>query len=210
MVVIGPISTPENAHSSARQRERQRAGEVGRNADQPRADAIDARSRAAPCRRACGRRTVRARRSARRWCATTSRLCTLMFMPPTVEGRRRECRRARAFGAEEPQAEPGQREMHRDRDDQQHEHAGFGERLVGDPIEQRSQRRHSASVSTHLRRRTAAAAAPATQPAARDRAAGTPRPAAASRRGSRRAFAAPHARPTPPSRRRRRPCRSGA
>ena len=52
-----------------------------------------------------------------------------------------EARVAKALGAEEEQAQPGQREMHADRDDQQHQHRRVGERLRRRGGRQRAERR---------------------------------------------------------------------
>ena len=45
-----------------------------------------------------------------------------------------------AFGTEEQQAKPDQREMQRDRDGQQQQHRGVGDRTEHDAIEQRRDR----------------------------------------------------------------------
>ena len=60
---------------------------------------------------------------------------------PADEARVPEARIAEALGAEEDEAQAGQREMHADRDDQQHEHGGIGEALVGQAIDERAEQR---------------------------------------------------------------------
>ena len=83
---------------------------------------------------------------------TTSRLCALNVSAPICE------RRAGEAGVREPSAPKNHRprpvsaKCTRDRDDQQHQHARVGERLVGDPVQQRPERGHGGERQQHLHR----------------------------------------------------------
>ena len=123
-----------------RERERQRAGEVGEMPHRRAPARFTAVARSALPYSVRPKNSVQ-RDDQRHAGPDTSRLCTFTLTAPTVNDARRERRRARALGAEEPQAEADQRKVHGDRNDQQHEHGRFGERLVRDPVEQRPERR---------------------------------------------------------------------
>ena len=62
-----------------------------------------------------------------------------------------EARVAKALGAEEHQAEAGEREVHADRDDQEDEHGRVGEPLVGEAIDERPEQRDDGERERALR-----------------------------------------------------------
>ena len=94
----------------------------GRDAHQPRAEAVD-RGRA---QRLAAQRALEEERTAPTISAIEAAKMTSLAGErerPEREARVPEARVAKALGAEEDQAEAGEREVHADRDDQQHQHA---------------------------------------------------------------------------------------
>ena len=70
----------------------------------------------------------------------TATLCPVIGKPPTVKLCSISDGRADAFGPEEGEAEARQREMHAEGGDQQHQHAGVGQRLERDAVDHRPHR----------------------------------------------------------------------